>query len=299
MHLQLELGELRLAEHGPLDALEVVPEHRQPRVVVLDRLQHVIDQERLVERGGHFRDERRIAGQRIRLRLVRKVAVHRVPQFVGHRAHVVVLAVVVHEHVRMDVIGAAVRVGARPFAGVREEIDPSLVERPLQHRRVLGSERRQRREHVLLRFLRRVRQIDRADERRVQIVVVQLVEAHHPLPQFQVAVERRQRAIDAVDRAAYTPSSGCSGRPAPSPAPTGYFRAFAKNSTFWTSPFIVVPNVRLKLPSAWKNADITFWRSPRLGSPRSIAERRGVEFHGLAVAERDGRVGKSAFDRML
>ena len=38
----------------------------------------------------------------------------------------------------------------------------------------------------------------------------------------------------------------------------GYFRAFAKNDTFCTSLFIVVPNVRLKLPSDWKNADITF-----------------------------------------
>ena len=38
----------------------------------------------------------------------------------------------------------------------------------------------------------------------------------------------------------------------------GIPRAFAKNNTFCTSLFIVVPNVRLKLPRDWKNADITF-----------------------------------------
>ena len=48
----------------------------------------------------------------------------------------------------------------------------------------------------------------------------------------------------------------------------GYFLAFAKNCTFCASPFSVVPNVRLKPPSALKNAAITFSRSPRLGSAR-------------------------------
>ena len=49
----------------------------------------------------------------------------------------------------------------------------------------------------------------------------------------------------------------------------GYLRAFATNSTFCTSPFIVVPNVRLNDASALKNAAITFSRSARLGSARS------------------------------
>ncbi len=47
-----------------------------------------------------------------------------------------------------------------------------------------------------------------------------------------------------------------------------YFRVFDTNSSFCTSPFIVAPNVRLKAPSAVKNADITFSRSARLGSAR-------------------------------
>jgi hypothetical protein len=57
VHAQLELRELRLPEHRALDVLEVVPEKRQPRVVVLDLAEHVVDEQRFVERGRHFGDE--------------------------------------------------------------------------------------------------------------------------------------------------------------------------------------------------------------------------------------------------
>jgi hypothetical protein len=135
---QLELRELRLAEDGALDVLEVVAEQREPRVVVLDRLQHVLDQQRLVERGGDLGDKRRVVGQVERLRLVRQVALHRVPELVRHRADVGVLAVVVDQHVGMDVVGAAVRVGAGALPFVRQQVDPSLAERALDRSRVVG-----------------------------------------------------------------------------------------------------------------------------------------------------------------
>jgi hypothetical protein len=50
-----------------------------------------------------------------------------------------------------------------------------------------------------------------------------------------------------------------------------YRRALVKNDTFCTSAFIVVPNVRLKLPRAPKNADMTFSRSARFATPRRSA----------------------------
>ena len=142
-----------------------------------------------------------IAGQRIRLRLVREVALHRVAQLVGQRADVGVLAVVVDQHVRVDVVRAAVRIGARALAVVRQQVDPALVERALDHRRVVRPERRDGAEHVLLRLLGRVFELHRRHERRVEIVVVQLVDAHHPLAKLQVAVERRQVPVHAVDEA--------------------------------------------------------------------------------------------------
>ena len=93
--------------------------------------EHVVDEQRFVERGRHFGDEDRVVGERIRLRLVREVALHRVPELVRERADVVVLPVVVDQHVRVDVVGTALRVGARTLAVVGQQIDPSLRERPL------------------------------------------------------------------------------------------------------------------------------------------------------------------------
>ena len=191
----------------------------------------------------------------------------------------------------MDVIGAAVRVGARPLAGVREEIDPAFVERPLQHRRVLGAERRQRREDMLLRLLRRVRQIDRADERRVQVVIVQLVEAHHPLAQLQVAMERRQRAVDAVDEP----------------------RIHRRRDVRAVEHHLQRRRILSRLREEQHLLDIAVHRRPERAAEASerlekrghhllaigpvrqasqYAERRGVEFRGLAVAEGDARVGE-------
>ena len=100
----------------------------------------------------------------------------------------------------MDVVRAAVRVGARALAGSRIHVDPALGEGARRGRGVVRAERGERGEHVLLRLFHGVVQIDRRDERRVQIVVVQLREPHHALAQVQVAVERREIAVHAVDQ---------------------------------------------------------------------------------------------------
>ena len=98
-------------------------------------------------------------------------------------------------------VRAAARVRPGSLAWARKDIQPAFLERPLQHARVLRTERRQRRDHLFLGLLWRVGQVHGTDERRVEIVVVQLGEAHHPLSQLQVAVEGRQRTIDAFDEA--------------------------------------------------------------------------------------------------
>ena len=117
----------------------------------------------------------------------------------------------------MDVERAAIRVGARPLARVRIQIDPTFVEGTSQDCRVLGAKRRQR----------------------------------------DTGMFGPSRAISSAEE---------------------YLRAFEKNRTFCTSLFIVVPNVRLKAPSAWKNADITFSRSLRFGTPRSVLNAAASSF---------------------
>ena len=145
VHAQLELGELGLAEHRDLDAFQIVAQQRQLRRIVLDVLEHVVDQQRLVERRRDLGDEDRVRRGGERLRLVRVVALHRVPELVGQRADVVVLAVVVQQHERVDVVGAAVRVGAGALAFVGQQIDPALLEGAGDDAGVVGAERRERR----------------------------------------------------------------------------------------------------------------------------------------------------------
>ena len=111
VHTKLVFRELRLTEHGGLDVLEVAPEQRQPRRSVRDVLEHVIDEQRLVERRGDLGDERRVISRLVRLRLVRVVAVHRVTELVRQRADVVVLTEIVQQDVWMHLVRAAVRVG--------------------------------------------------------------------------------------------------------------------------------------------------------------------------------------------
>src|SRR5206468_6047024 len=113
-----------------------------------------------------------IVGKRVRLRLVRQVRLHGMSELVRDGADVAVLAVVVDQHVRMYVVCAAVRIRARALAWSWIQVDPALVERAVRSRGVVAAERFERGHDVFLRFLRGVVEIDRGDERRIQIVVV-------------------------------------------------------------------------------------------------------------------------------
>jgi len=112
VHPQFELGELRLAEHRRLGVLQVIAQQRQPRRFVFDLLEHVVHQQGLVEGRRDLGHERLVTGSRVRLGLVRVIAVHGVPQLVRQCADVVVLAQIVQQHERVDVIGPAVRIRA-------------------------------------------------------------------------------------------------------------------------------------------------------------------------------------------
>ena len=198
---QLELGELRLAEDGAFDVLQVVSQKRQPGVVILDVLEHVIDEQRLVEGGRHFRDEDRVVDERVGLRLVRKVALHRVTELVGDRAHVGILSAVVDQQVRMHVVRAWIHVPTGTLALGRKPVDPATVERVLDGGGILGAQRSHRRQHVPLSVFGAVLQVHGPDQRRIQVVVVQPVDAENLLSKLQVPMERRQRSVDAVDQA--------------------------------------------------------------------------------------------------
>jgi hypothetical protein len=84
--------------------------------------------------------------------LLFEIALHRVTELVRQRADVAERAVVIDQHVSVDVVGAAVRVRAGRLPFVREQIDPAIVEGALDGGLILLPERRDRGKHVLLRF---------------------------------------------------------------------------------------------------------------------------------------------------
>jgi len=108
---QLEVRELGLPEDRALEPVEVAHEQGEPRVVVLDRLEHPVDQQGLVEGGGHLRHEGRVVGGGIGLGLVGVEAVQGVAQLVGQGTDVAELAVEVEQDVGVHVVAAAVGVG--------------------------------------------------------------------------------------------------------------------------------------------------------------------------------------------
>ena len=57
----------------------------------------------------------------------------------------------------------------------------------------------------------------------------------------------------------------------------GYFRAFAKNSTFCTSPFIVVPKVRLNAAERCEERRHHLLAIGAVGQRAQVAERRLIE----------------------
>ena len=202
----------------------------------------------------------------------------------------------------MDVVGAAVRIGARALAVAREQVDPALGEGASRARRVFGPERRQRLEDVRLRLVGGVGQVDRRDQRRVEIVVVQLWNGEHPLAQPQVAVERRQVPVHPVDQARVDRRRDVRSRRAPrrarcrtcAPARRRRRSAPARSASLRTSPCIV--------PSAVKKADITCARSSRTGEARwtlyaALSRRTSVPSLQGDRRVREVRVREDAVDR--
>ncbi len=291
MRSELELRELRLAEDGPFDVLQIVAEQRQLDGRVFDLLQHLVDEERLVERRRDLGDEGRITCGRERLRPVREEAVHRVAELVRQGADVGVLAVVVQQHVRVDVVRGAVRVRARALAVVRVQIDPAFGEGALRAGRVFLAERRERIQHACFGFVGGVGQVDRGHERSIEVVVMQLRHLQHPLTEFEVAMKGREVVVDAVDEARV------------------HGRRDIRAVECGLQSAVVFPRLRVEHVALYLRAQrraeggfvLTERREERRHDLLTIlpvrhaavhAERRAVEPHALAITQRDCGVGK-------
>ena len=104
MRAQLEIREHHLREEGAGDVVDRVLQQNDPFGRVVGLLQHVVEQQRLAQRGRHFRDEDRVVRVHKRLPLVREHRVHRVAHLMRQREHVVQRVIPVEEHVRMNAV---------------------------------------------------------------------------------------------------------------------------------------------------------------------------------------------------
>ena len=123
---------------------------------------------------------------------------HRVPELVRQRGHVGVLAVVVQQQVRVHVVGAPVHVRTAPLSGRGIQVHPAPVESHVERLHVVRAQDGDRVLDLGARLLDGVFERHVRDEGRVEVVVVQRVDAQHPLAKLKVAMEGGQMPIHAV-----------------------------------------------------------------------------------------------------
>ena len=169
----------------------------------------------------------------------------------------------------MHVVGGRVHVGARLLALCRVVVNPAVAESAVERRDVVGAQRRHGGLHFRLCLLDRVVQRDVGDERRIQIVVVQLIDAENARAQLEIAMERWQVLVHAVDERRVDGRSGYSGRRATPQASSRSAGPSRRNIADWTFALIVEPSERRNDPRPSKNASITFCRSARFALARA------------------------------
>lgn len=75
----LEIGKQHLRVKRAHDLIDGMLEQQEPRLGITRRAKKPVEHQTLVDRGRHLRHEKRVAVRGERLRLIRKLRVHRVP----------------------------------------------------------------------------------------------------------------------------------------------------------------------------------------------------------------------------
>ena len=157
------------------------------------------EHQRLVDRRRYLGDKDRISCFGIGLRAVGVIGVHRVPQLVRDREDLARRLLVVEQDVRMRAVRAP-RIGATALALVLADVDPPLGERLVEQLAVLFPERR---EPLLDEFACVVvfqLELRVLDDRHMQVVHVQFVQAQPVAAQFEIARQKRDVLLHALDQ---------------------------------------------------------------------------------------------------
>jgi len=133
--------------------------------------------------------------------VLEEVAVHRVTEFMGQRAHVIILAVIVEEHVGVNVIGPPLGVRARPFSVGGVDIQPPFRKSLARDFDVVPLPGVQARRGRAFPPPHTVVDIHVFHERTVQVVVMELSTPIMRATEPKVPVKRPEVAADIVHEA--------------------------------------------------------------------------------------------------
>ena len=176
----------------------------------------------------------------------------------------------VQQHIGVHVIGAAVHIGARCLALARERIHPARRRAFRQQPAIFGTERAQRFQRRRPHFRQREAPLV-AHQRRIDVVIMEIRQAQHPLPEGEIAMQRRQPPIGLGDQ-----------------RPVNAFR----NVVAGQRPLqavVVAPRLRLEDVAAHLRGK----RGAERAFERLVARPEAVEDHFAVVA-----IGRLALDRI-
>ena len=196
---ELELGEEHLAEDGGANLLEVEVEVVEA-LLAFGVLEHVLEQQVLVRRGGDFSAEDGVLGVDEVLLLAAVPAVHGVAHLVSESAHGLVGVIPTHENEGMDAVDAP-RVGAATLALILASVDPARLESLEEVVLVGAAERCEGFLEDVLGLLVVIGSLRLFDDGHVEVVHVDGVEFQQALLDLHVAVQRRQGRVRRFDGA--------------------------------------------------------------------------------------------------
>ena len=196
---RLEFGEHGLAEEGAAQVFQRRAQVQQALVVIPGLFQARVEQQRFVRRRGDLRHKDAVRRIDRWLRLVGQHRVHGVAPFVRQGADGFVIVRVVEQHERVDIIRVAIHIGARHLARARVHIHPARLHGRREGFHVVGAQRRGGGEHHLLALGQRERALA-FQQRRIDVVVRQVLDAQHARAQLEVAVQGGQVGIGLRDQ---------------------------------------------------------------------------------------------------
>ena len=199
MGLFFELRKHRLAIDGALEILQILVQEGEPLRRILGLFQELLDQKVLIDSGRHFRDEQGILGILRRLVFDGMPGVHGVPHLMRDRGDTVQRACKIRHDIRLGIIGSG-GICSSLLSFVGENIDPAAGKSISYDIRVVCPQDGHGIQDHLLRLLISIVLFHPVYERRIDVIIVQLIKAEQALAKFYVPVHSRHMSVNGLDQ---------------------------------------------------------------------------------------------------